>query len=384
MKKLFYATIILFIIFEFLNIYFIMPLPGSQTLNSIDFAYFINQYRWVFRGVFMALIFTSGYFILKQKRGMFLAIFSLIILIGFLYVFNNIMSADKMFLQPNLMVFKNRAESKIPEDRIVISVSNNGESNAYPISFLAYHHQIIDTVGGKIIMVTYCSVCHTGRVYEPKVNGKIEQFRLVGMDHFNAMFEDETTKSWWQQSTGQAFVGTLKGRELPQVPFEQMGLSQWFKLFPEGKVLQMDDNFAENYDSLARYEKGKSKGDLTRTDSLSWKEKSWVVGVKIGKFSKAYDWNMLATNRIVNDRLGNNDIVLVLANDNKSFVAFKRPNSATFTFKNDTLQSSLGIAYNLLGEPINTEGIKLEKVNVYQEFWHSWKTTFPETERYLL
>jgi hypothetical protein len=53
-------------------------------------------------------------------------------------------------------------------------------------------------------MVTYCTVCRTGRVYGPIINGKKETFRLVGMDHFNAMLEDATTKSWWQQATWDA------------------------------------------------------------------------------------------------------------------------------------------------------------------------------------
>ena len=42
-------------------------------------------------------------------------------------------------------------------------------------------------------MVTYCTVCRTGRVFSPIVEGQPETFRLVGMDHFNAMFEDEGT-----------------------------------------------------------------------------------------------------------------------------------------------------------------------------------------------
>jgi hypothetical protein len=65
-------------------------------------------------------------------------------------------------------------------------------------------------------MITYCTVCRTGRVFEPVVNGKFEKFRLVGMDHFNAMFEDVTTKSWWRQVTGEAITGKLKGQQLPK------------------------------------------------------------------------------------------------------------------------------------------------------------------------
>ena len=101
--------------------------------------------------------------------------------------------------------------------RLVIGVVNNGEAKAYPIRFLGYHHQVQDTVGGKPVIVTYCTVCRTGRVFEPMVNGKPEKFRLVGMDHFNAMFEDATTKSWWRQVNGEAITGKLKGQQLPEV-----------------------------------------------------------------------------------------------------------------------------------------------------------------------
>jgi len=230
-------------------------------------------------------------------------------------------------------------------------------------------------------MVTYCSVCHTGRVYEPMVNGEREQFRLVGMDHFNAMFEDKRTESWWQQSTGQAVTGRLKGVTLPEVSFEQMGLGQWFKLFPNGVVLQQDNNFRECYDSLARYEKGKSKGSLSRKDSLSWKPQSWVVGVSVGQYSKAYDWNTLLEKRIINDQVGDKHIVLFLANDNKSFMAFERPKNDTFVLLNDTLLSA-GMHYNLIGQSMDDKAVHLKRVSAYQEFWHSWKTTFPKTSKY--
>jgi hypothetical protein len=67
-------------------------------------------------------------------------------------------------------------------------------------------HQVRDSINHIPVMVTYCTVCRTGRIYNPIVNGKAETFRLVGMDHFNAMFEDATTKSWWRQSTGECIA----------------------------------------------------------------------------------------------------------------------------------------------------------------------------------
>ncbi|MGB4837385.1 MAG: hypothetical protein WBP08_00200, partial [Saprospiraceae bacterium] len=56
MKKVFYFGLIGLVLFEFLNVYFIMPLSGSQKMNSIDLAYFLYSYRWIFRAIFIVLI----------------------------------------------------------------------------------------------------------------------------------------------------------------------------------------------------------------------------------------------------------------------------------------------------------------------------------------
>ena len=96
-------------------------------------------------------------------------------------------------------------------NKLIVGVAINNEAKAYPIEIIGYHHQVRDTIGSMPVMITYCTVCRTGRVYSPFVNGKPENFRLVGMDHFNAMFEDATTKSWWRQQSGTAIAGPLKG-----------------------------------------------------------------------------------------------------------------------------------------------------------------------------
>lgn len=40
LKKIFYSGLIGLSLFEILNMYFIMPFPGSQEIKSIDTAYF--------------------------------------------------------------------------------------------------------------------------------------------------------------------------------------------------------------------------------------------------------------------------------------------------------------------------------------------------------
>jgi hypothetical protein len=228
-----------------------------------------------------------------------------------------------MFYQPKNKTMASGSDNKIAKNKLILGVVHNGQAKAYPIQLIGYHHQVIDTVGGTPMMITYCTVCRTGRVYLPFVNGKYEQFRLVGMDHFNAMFEDQTTGSWWQQATGESITGKLKGKTLRSFPSEQVSLASWLRQYPNSLIMQADSLFKEEYSGLKNYDSGKGKSELTTRDSLSWKLKSWVVGITLGKTAKAYDWNTLLQKRIIYDTVEKHHIIIVLEKDGKSFHAFK-------------------------------------------------------------
>jgi hypothetical protein len=196
------------------------------------------------------------------------------------------------------------------------------------------------------------------------------------MDHFNAMLEDHSTGSWWRQATGEAIAGPLKGQQLQELYSTQSLLSEWLHMHPQSLVMQEDPAYKNDYDTSFNYESGRSRKQLTGTDSLSWKAKSWVIGVKAGNAKKAYDWNRLVKDRIINDQLDNIPLVLVLAGDNKSFFAYERPaKNFTFLMRNDTLFCQ-GNRYTLGGKAIDT-GADLKPLPAYQEFWHSWRTFNP-------
>jgi len=381
MKRLFYIGLIGIILFEVMKVYFIMPFPGSQRMNSLDFAYFLHSYRWVIRSLFVLLIVIGALKAFQVKRKWIPGLVTVIMLVV-VYYFNFKMTADSIFKEPEVLTFRPRAGNLLKDSSMVVGVEYNGEVKAYPIRFIVYHHQVQDTVGGKPMLITYCSVCRTGRVFEPIVKGQPEKFRLVGMDHFNAMFEDATTRSWWRQANGEAVTGQLKGEMLPEVESVQLTLGKLFELYPNALVMQLDKASETNYDSLAKYERGKSKGDLTRTDSLSWKDKSWVVGIELNKISKAYDWNLLKEERIINDKIGETSLVLALSADEQSFVAFERPaDSVSFTIRNDTLIANQAL-YDFSGKDLTNPSIRLKRIKAYQEFWHSWSTFHPNTLQY--
>jgi hypothetical protein len=394
MSRLFLIIgILLLLATEILRVYFIMPFPGSQHSNTIDWAYSIEKHKWLLRIIGLALVALPLYRIFASKGKIFLKILLSLIIVLYIIIFfffNFRFEADKMFYQPSIKNFSALAENKIDSEKLVIGIEINGESRAYPIQIIGYHHQVRDTVGNTPVMITYCTVCRTGRVYSPLVNGKPETFRLVGMDHFNAMFEDATTKSWWQQATGVAIAGPLKGSHLEEIPSHQASLSSWLRLHPNSTVLQPDSNYKDEYDDLADFDKGTIKGHLEKRDSASWKKKSWVVGVKTNGFEKAYDWNDLLKNNFIQDTVGNIPVLLTLENDTSSFHALNRNlQGRTLFFIQDKSASQLSDSnthsiWTLNGVCISgtLKDAKLEQLAAYQEFWHSWENFHPNTSQY--
>jgi hypothetical protein len=373
---------------EILRVYYIMPFPGSQRAETVDFAYFLHGNIMYFRLVgFLFIVFpVLQFFLFGSKREKWGVVLALTLYAVVFYLFNFQFVADKMFYQPEHKIFKQVSTNGIPQQDLVVGITLNGESKAYPIELIGYHHQVRDTVGDEPVMVTYCTVCRTGRIFKPVVNGKPENFRLVGMDHFNAMFEDETTGSWWQQATGEAVTGPLKGTVLAEVLSEQMSLQAWISRHPDTWILQPDSIFSEEYKGLKNYDEGKSKGPLTRRDSLSWNDKSWVVGVQVGRSARAYDWNDLATSRVLNDTLGGTALVVAIEGDSSSFHVWRRD---TLRFTIEPLQDVLKdiqthSTWNWKGECTEgpLKGASLPVVQSYQEFWHSWSTFHPQTTKF--
>ena len=98
---------------------------------------------------------------------------------------------------------------------------------------------------------------------------------------------------------------------------------------------------------------GESRSLLTGTDTSSWADKSWVVGVTLNGVSRAYDWNRLERERVIADTLGGRHFTIELAADSASFFAYAQDSSGTRV-------------------PISAS----------QEFWHSWRTFQPATTKY--
>jgi Protein of unknown function (DUF3179) len=392
MKRMILITgLLLLFAAEILRVYFVMPFPGSQYRNTIALAYGINNNIIWIRLLALALIIFPLRNIFKTGQlWMKIVLSSILVLYVVVFFFLNYrFEADKMFSQAKQKVFAVATADTTDKNELVIGVAINGEAKAYPIRIIGYHHQVMDTVGNTPLMITYCTVCRTGRVYSPFVNGKKVSFRLVGMDHFNAMFEDAATGSWWQQATGKVIAGPLKGTALTELTSKQLTLAAWLREYPYSQVLQPDPSFKKDYNDLAGYDKGTIKGGLEKRDSASWKRKSWVVGVTLNNTSKAYDWNQLVRTKVINDLIEGLPVVLALENDTASFHMYDRlvdgvilnfQKGSDDVFFDDNTRSTWSMDGVCIAGTM--KGERLKPLQSYQEFWHSWSTFHPNTTKY--
>lgn len=370
MTRIFYASVIFLVAFEILKSYLILPFPGSQSTDTVDLAWFLHHYRWVFRIILIAGM-VAG---LKSAFAKRKWIPSLLLLLTTLIVYftNFVATAENMFHPPQQLSFSADGNN-LPDDAVVVAVSNGNTHRAYPVRYLSFHHQIYDTLSGKRLLITYCDVCRSALVFDPEVNGKQETFRLVGMDQFNAMIEDSETGSWWRQATGECAAGEMKGEQLRLWPFSQMTFGEFRKRYPRGVVMNPVPEDEQRYDTDGSFEKGTDTDPLTATDTASWKDKSWIVGVTYKSCSRAYDWNDLKRMRVIHDTLCDAEIVVTIDANNTDYFAYKINQQRWIPQSLDSLTS---------GWDFRPGFNNLEPLQARQMFWHTWETFYPHASRY--
>lgn len=368
-KLLFHISALLLIATEAYRTYLLSPIPGSQEVSAVEASYFLWHYRWYIRiALFIGMI--IGFRKVFEKRR-WIPIMTILLTATVFYLANFEMAAEYMFKPATEVLYADVSEAKVPADAIVIAVTNGNESHAYPVRYLSYHHQLTDNVGGKEVLVTYCDVCRSGLVFDPKLLPGDHSFRLVGMDQFNAMLEDHQTGSWWMQANGECVAGEHKGQKLDIFPSEQLTLAEWSKRYPEGKVMAPIPEYEQFYGDDS-FEKGTTTNSLTRTDTASWQDKSWVIGVEVNGHHRAYDWSTLVRQRAIYDIIDHQEIGITIDSANINYTILKRVPCPNMDYTSDSLSLSAdGVCYQ--PDPA---------IMARQMFWHTWRTFYPNTTRY--
>lgn len=154
------------------------------------------------------------------------------------------------------------------------------------------------------------------------MNGRVLHFYLAGINNQNFLMRDKETGSWWQQITGKAIYGALKGATLELVPSDELSFGQWKSEVSDGKVLAPVPKYVKKYES--NWEPDVAKLPVVISfPGTELKSRDVVVGLEIDGTSRAYPWEKLVKQSPVMDRVNGKNLLIVVGPDGKSFRVFE-------------------------------------------------------------
>jgi hypothetical protein len=234
-------------------------------------------------------------------------------------------------------------------------------------------------------------------VWETTVNGRVLHFHLAGINNQNFIMRDEETGSWWQQVTGAAIQGPLKGQKLRPFFHDELTFGLWKKEQPNGRVLRPDEAVerAGKY-APENWEERMAKVPVTTSATLdkALDSRALVVGVKIKETACAYPFEALLKQSPIIDELAHTPILIVLGDDKKSVRVFSRtadnrkleffvrPNVSPLRLVDAETESE----WDFTGKAISgtLAGKQLTKIPVLNDYWFDWKAYNPNTTIYQL
>ena len=206
---------------------------------------------------------------------------------------------------------------------------------------------------------------------------------------------DQETGSWWQQVTGEAILGPLKGHRLKSVFVDQLTFELWRKEKTNGRVLRPDERIltAEKYVSAKWEEQMARMRIVAGADKDRCLEpRALIIGITLANKSKAYPFAALQKQSPIMDYFGGLPVVVVLAEDNRSVRAFERKvggRTLEFFKKTDSptwqlIDAETGSVWDFNGKATSgpLAGQTLKKVPMLEDYWFDWTTYHPDTEVY--
>jgi len=158
-------------------------------------------------------------------------------------------------------------------------------------------------------------------VWTRTVNGRVLHFYLAGINNQNFLMRDKETGTWWQQITGKAIYGPLKGASLQLVLSDELTLGEWKSEVPDGKILAEVPKYIKEYDSNWEPEVAKLPVVIS-FPGTELKSRDVVVGLQMDGPGRAYPWDTLMKQSPVVDRVRGVPLLVAVGPDGKSFRVF--------------------------------------------------------------
>ena len=293
----------------------------------------------------------------------------------------------------------------------VFGIEINGDARAYPLRIMDNHEMANDTVGGVPISLAYCTLCGAAIAYDGRAsNGETYRFGTSGfLYRSNKLMYDRQTLTLWNQLTGRPVFGELADTDvfLPVIPTVLSSWADWIERHPDTLVLDRNTGvYPSSFYTPGILYGGYFASPDTMfpvwTDDDRLAEKDFIYAMFVDGVPRAYDVAALVDAIVVNDRVGQTDVVLIAPSGTSQVRGQDRrvgevvyTNGAEvrayvrggYTFsagsRPDVLVSEDGRAWAVTeGFLVAENDEELPRLPGHLAYWFGWFSFFPETEVY--
>ena len=268
--------------------------------------------RWIFR-----ILALATFILFISTNPTTFTLFAIVIPFAFFWIFS-LFNAN-----PNLLIaladnqiIKQKDRIYSDDTEVVGYIDDNGNAICYPVyEMVMPRHILNDTFSDKPLLVSFCAACRSTMIYNPVIDGQRLTFEVLGVHRRNMVIRDTQTGTVWQQGTGEAMYGKLKGKQLEFYCYQQTTLTDWIKQNPNTFIAKESDNVRKSFvpkDILMKILKNVTENFIasgkTNLEGLPVREKIW--GLQLNGQSKAYPISELKKVTEIADNLGGMDILI--------------------------------------------------------------------------
>ena len=232
-------------------------------------------------------------------------------------------------------------------------------------------------------------------MWSREVAGLRLTFHLAGINNQNFLMRDEETGSYWQQISGLAVAGPLRGRQLTLVLSDELTFAEWKSEEPRGTVLNDVPQYVAGYARRDWDVRMKRAPTVIDFPEHGLKARDLMLGIQAFGASRAFPYDQVIREKLVKDRVGPEPVLLVVGPDGESVRAFRDRlpgadaasdfyrmggNQAGVTM----MDAATGSQWNFQGCAVSgpAKGACLERIPMLKDYWFDWRNYNPKTTVY--
>lgn len=377
----------------------VLMLTHKLAADAAGARFIYGRSIWVL-AVSVLLIALAVYQSLTGDGVSLITLAAIVIYVGIL-LFGFFMHTSLMFKpvrQPTFVSIDEALQRFGPDEEVVGVIDQQGKPHAFVTRLARRPHVVYQPEGDAPFIMTHCILAHSSMSYALEGEFSAPDISISAVLANNMVFYDKSSRCSVIQIENRA---RGDGMSLQTVATVNVRLSTWQSLYPESRVWVRPREWRDVF-----YLKLLSRAEVIDPESPVMvyalqnpaderlPMKSLVLGVRNGVDTKTYPVSVFAQEPVINDRLGDKDLLLIAAFENDYIQVFDRQieSGTSLDFKPASrpgyfIDTQTDSEWSAQGQCITGQyaGRQLRPYPHYNKmFWYVWADFQPGTEIYAL